>query len=394
MSSPSANQRMQAEQARAYRGAVEVVEQRLGTALPRFRAVEFRVAGYKKPEGLGQAPYYRFYPGLSAKPYWERDAWPTECRAILARFEGEQQALRDEFEAALPATVGDFRGQRTGYFGVADRWLSYALVRESGEPVPQAFATFPKLARILQALVDLRVPCKTYFALMKPGVHLAEHCGGQNIALRMHLALRIPPGDTCLRVGGIGYQWENGKTVFFDDTFVHEAWNRTPQDRYILLMRMLHPELSALEREAYFLIEEEFRTSDLYLSLKAEIEAENAAEAARAKAAPASAPPPVLLGATAVSPTSPWVLDPQVGASPFLARGASPSLPVPLRDRPTAGRGGGGLPKPRLTSTGGDQLHGGPTPRWRTVSPLLDTQAYYPRSTASQAAESPEQAYV
>src|ERR1700722_20265015 len=279
--SPATVQRMQDVQARAYQEAVLAVEARLGGEIPRFRGVELCVAGYQKPEGLGQAPYYRRFPGLTAKPYWYRREWPSDVRAVLHRFESEFPALRDEFEAGVAGARSTFRGQTTGYFGVADRWLSYTLVNETGDLVHAAAAAFPRMAAVLAELVALHVPCKTCFALMRPGVHLAEHCGGQNIALRMHLAPRSPPGDLALRVGGIERRWENGKQVFFDDTFVHEAWNRTDQDRYVLLMRILHPELSPVERAAYFLIEEAYRGSATYLAMKAEI---LAAKAERPKA--------------------------------------------------------------------------------------------------------------
>jgi Fe-S-cluster containining protein len=277
--------RMQAEQARAYQEAVLAVERRLGVDLPRFRGVEFCVAGYEKPKDLGQAPYYRRFPDLTAKPWWDREAWPAEARAVLARFEEEERAIREEFEAGIARARSAFRGQVTGYFGVADRWLSYALVTEDGKPVPEAFAAFPRLAALLGDLVAGKWLNKTYFALMMPGVHLAEHCGGHNIALRMHFALRIPEGDAAIRVGGTLRRWENGKQLFFDDTFVHEAWNRTGEDRYVLLMRILHPELSPIEREAYFLIEDELKANPTFLALKAEIEAR------QNKPAPAAPPP-------------------------------------------------------------------------------------------------------
>jgi Aspartyl/Asparaginyl beta-hydroxylase len=347
MSSPTTHQRMQAEQARAYLAAVEAVEARLGASLPRFRGVQFCLADYTKPADLGQAPYYRRFPGLTAKPYWDRSEWPSESRAILARLEESHEALRAEFEAGIPRARGAFRGQSTGYHGVADRWLSYPLVKETGEPVPEAFAVFPRLARLLEELVSLEFPCKTYFALMKPGAHLTEHCGGQNIQLRMHFALRIPPGDTALRVGGIERHWENGKSLFFDDTFVHEAWNRTDQDRYILLMRLLHPELSPLERAAYFLIEEEFRGSETLRAMEAEIVATKAAESARARS--------VVLSSLVPSPTSSWALDPQLRSSPFVSIGR-------------AGQSGG--------HAGGDPQTPGSFPRQRALSPMISAQLY------------------
>ena len=103
---------------------------------------------------------------------------------------------------------------------------------------------------------------------MKPGVHLLPHCGGQNSYLRMHFAIDIPPGDCGLRVGGIESRWCNGKTLFFDDTFVHEAWNRTRQDRYILLMRVLHPELTPQERAGYLAADQLFMATPVFKQLE------------------------------------------------------------------------------------------------------------------------------
>ncbi len=360
MTSPSTFKRMQADQARAYLAAVTAVEARLGVALPRFRDVKFCLADYQKPADLGQAPYYRLFPGLTAKPYWDAADWPAECRAILAQFEENHPALLAEFEAGIPRAREAFRGQSTGYFGVADRWLSYALVEETGEPVPEAFAAFPRLARILAALVEHKLPCKTYFALMRPGVHLPEHCGGHNIALRMHFALRIPPGDTGIRVQGIDRRWEDGKCLYFDDTFVHEAWNRTEEDRYILLMRLLHPELSPLERGAYFLIEEEFRRSEIFVAMKEEI---LAAKAVAARS--------VTLSSTAPSPTSPWVLEPHPRTSPFLASAG----PATTRGT-TRGATTGAFPQPRWVSSAiSQQLYPGPAPRWTTFASNFESRA-------------------
>lgn len=374
MSSPSTLQRFQADQGRAYLEAVEAVEAKLGAPLPRFRGVEFCFAGYQKPDHLGQAPYYRRFPGLTAKPYWERSEWSSDSRAVLSRFEEEYPALREEFEAGIPSARRAFTSQTTGYFGVVDRWLSYPLVTETGEPVPEAFAAFPRLSRLLGELVEHKHLCKTYFALMRSGVHLAPHCGGHNVCLRMHLALRIPPGDAVLRVGGVDRRWENGKQIFFDDTFVHEAWNRTGQDRYILLMRILHPELSPLERTAYFLIEQEFRGSETFQAMKAEIAAMESGAAQglidgrerSAMDAPPGAAPPAA-GETIPSPSSPWVVGPQQRSSPFWGYPSSPGAFLdgaasgPKPQPPAGASTGAGSPAVR-------PLPAVPSPQWVTFS--------------------------
>jgi beta-hydroxylase len=35
--------------------------------------------------------------------------------------------------------------------------------------------------------------------------------------------------------------WEEGKTMVFDDTFEHEVWNETGQDRIVLLVQFKRP---------------------------------------------------------------------------------------------------------------------------------------------------------
>ena len=41
-----------------------------------------------------------------------------------------------------------------------------------------------------------------------------------------------------------------GRCVSFDDTFEHEAWNRSDQTRVILLFDVWNPHLDEVEREA------------------------------------------------------------------------------------------------------------------------------------------------
>ncbi|MEO7339196.1 MAG: aspartyl/asparaginyl beta-hydroxylase domain-containing protein, partial [Caldimonas sp.] len=49
--------------------------------------------------------------------------------------------------------------------------------------------------------------------------------------------------------GGI-HAWTEGELVMFDDTFLHEAWNRSAQTRVVLLMDCWNPHLTAVERLA------------------------------------------------------------------------------------------------------------------------------------------------
>ena len=251
-----------------YLGIVTETEQRLGVKLARFADVEFTFPDYKKRTDNGQWPYFRRFPNLTAKPYWDLSEFPQPARTILARLENEYTTLYEEFKNGLRVSQGGFHGTETGYYGVESNWMSLDLFTEAGRPISKALERFPKLCGILTELAGLDFTSTTYFALMKPGVHLQPHCGGQNSYLRMHFALDIPPGDCGMRVGGIESRWQNGKTMFFDVTFVHEAWNRTGRDRYILLMRILHPQLSAQERAGYLAADERFMAAPVFKKLE------------------------------------------------------------------------------------------------------------------------------
>ncbi|PYL32104.1 MAG: hypothetical protein DMF35_09075, partial [Verrucomicrobia bacterium] len=61
--------------------------------------------------------------------------------------------------------------------------------------------------------------------------------------LRYHLALIIPqPASSCgIKVNGETRHWEEGKSLVFDDTYRHEAWNDTNGDRVVLFMDFVRP---------------------------------------------------------------------------------------------------------------------------------------------------------
>ena len=44
--------------------------------------------------------------------------------------------------------------------------------------------------------------------------------------------------------------WQEGRCFTFDDTFEHEAWNRSAKTRVVMLMDVWNPYLTEVEREA------------------------------------------------------------------------------------------------------------------------------------------------
>ena len=58
----------------------------------------------------------------------------------------------------------------------------------------------------------------------------------------------IVPDGCEFRVGGETRKWNVGEAFAFDDTIEHEAWNRSAEDRAVLIMDVWNPHLSEHER--------------------------------------------------------------------------------------------------------------------------------------------------
>ena len=79
------------------------------------------------------------------------------------------------------------------------------------------------------------------------------HSDFTNFVLTSHLAIDIPESgkNKCrLSVGDDTRQWINGKVMLFDTSIMHDAINESDKTRYILMMRVWHPDLTQVEREA------------------------------------------------------------------------------------------------------------------------------------------------
>ena len=90
---------------------------------------------------------------------------------------------------------------------------------------------------------------ETLYSVLRPGTHILPHRGVTNTRLVTHLPLIVPP-DCALRVGGETHVWEEGRCITFDDTFEHEAWNRSGRDRVVLILDSWNPDLSEAEQAA------------------------------------------------------------------------------------------------------------------------------------------------
>lgn len=74
------------------------------------------------------------------------------------------------------------------------------------------------------------------FSLLEPHTHIQPHRGYTDRLLRAHLGMIIPEGDAAIKVGEETKGWVNGDWIVFDDSVLHEAWNKTDEKRIVLML--------------------------------------------------------------------------------------------------------------------------------------------------------------
>lgn len=206
-------------------------------------------------ENFPQLPKLFYYPGLPKVDFVdpEKFEWADQLEACFPAMREEALALLAEQKGFAPyvtKVANRPQGDAHGLLENSD-WSSFYLW-QNGRPVEQNAARCPAIFNGLTDNVPLfavanRSP-SAYLSLLKPGAHIPTHTGMFNCRYICHLPLVVPP-DCRLRVGARTAEWIEGKLLVFDDSVEHEAWNRSAQDRLILLFEVWNPDLTMSERE-------------------------------------------------------------------------------------------------------------------------------------------------
>lgn len=195
------------------------------------------------------------YPFLPADEYFDLEHFPW-----LPDLEAQTDVIRAELidllgsedpglapYVAMPA--GTPENKWTGLNNNA-AWSALHLWKD-GERVEEACARAPKTAAVIENLPLANIPGRAptaFFSILQAGKHIPPHTGVTNTRAIIHLPLIVPPG-CAFRVGGETREWVEGKAFAFDDTIEHEAWNKSEQDRAVLILDCWNPHLSEHERQ-------------------------------------------------------------------------------------------------------------------------------------------------
>ncbi len=97
----------------------------------------------------------------------------------------------------------------------------------------------PKTAALIESIPQI-LSCD--FSNIEAHTQILPHKGYTKMVLRCHLPLIVPAGELCgLRVGNEIKHWKEGELLIFDDSFEHEAWNNSDENRIVLMFDIPNP---------------------------------------------------------------------------------------------------------------------------------------------------------
>ncbi|WP_406817912.1 aspartyl/asparaginyl beta-hydroxylase domain-containing protein [Mycobacterium sp. M23085] len=163
--------------------------------------------------------------------------------AWVADIEADWRKVRAELDALLPyaADIPTFQELQPAQQALTqdDGWKTFFFYAY-GLKARANCRRCPETAKLLKKMPGMKT---AFFSILAPGKHLPPHRGPWKGVLRLHLALLIPePAEMCaIRVGSQTRHWEEGRVMIFDDTYEHEAWNRTDGVRVVLFVDIMRP---------------------------------------------------------------------------------------------------------------------------------------------------------
>lgn len=211
----------------------------------------------RRPAHPRQRPKFLHVPGLPSEPYLDPTLmpWAGRLREAFPAIRQEAMAVlreREGFAGFIDVRPGDRIENYLGGTATQPAWDAFFFYRH-GKRYDANHARCPVTSEMLDGLDLFRLEGQApeiCFSVLAPHTTIKPHHGVSNVRLVMHLPLIVPPACALNLVDVGEHAWREGELVLFDDTFEHEAWNRSAQPRVVLLMDCWNPHLSGLEREA------------------------------------------------------------------------------------------------------------------------------------------------
>ena len=179
---------------------------------------------------------------ISLTPDGQRTFFDTGKFPWVREVETEWQRIRRELDSLLPlrARIPNFQdlSPDQAVLTEGEQWKTFFFYAY-GLPVEPNCARCPETTRVLGKIPGMKT---AMFSILAPGKHIPGHRGPYKGVLRYHLGLLVPEPDKCrILVGKDTRNWAEGKSLIFDDSHWHEAWNDSGQHRVVLFVDFVRP---------------------------------------------------------------------------------------------------------------------------------------------------------
>jgi len=224
---------------------------RFNEALDLMMGVKLRE---EEVEPYPQMPHVFYMPHMPYRTFYPNEylPWMKSLEGATDKIQRELQTLLAQNRARFTPYVHSGLGRAPSDDGElldSDSWTSAYLWRD-GEPDEDIMACCPETVGLMESLPLTKIKGlapSVLFSKLNAGAAIPPHTGMLNVRLICHLPLIVPP-ECGLRVGQDERQVRLCTGWAFDDSINHEAWNRSNEDRIILLFDVWRPELNEEER--------------------------------------------------------------------------------------------------------------------------------------------------
>lgn len=172
-----------------------------------------------------------------------KNFFDTEQFSWVANLENNWQVIRRELDNLLQDTdkIPNFQDVSPDQYNLTkdNKWKTFFLFAY-GFKIKKNCVQCPETTRLLEQIPEMKT---AFFSIMFPHKHIPEHRGPYKGVLRYHLGLKVPQPETLCRikVGDDIRYWQEGKSLVFDDSYPHEAWNDSDEIRVVLFMDFVRP---------------------------------------------------------------------------------------------------------------------------------------------------------
>lgn len=171
----------------------------------------------------------------------EPNFFDIQNKKWVALFENNYELILKEFTKLVEAKDKNIIPyMNKSLASKAENWTIFPLY-VWGKKKKENCEKCPETTRIIES-----IPAMTHasFSILNANTSIKPHHGDSNVMYRCHFTLNCKNSlpEIGMRVGNEQITWKNGKIFAFCDAYEHEVWNKTENERWILIIDILREE--------------------------------------------------------------------------------------------------------------------------------------------------------